>query len=388
MTLLRNKYLFWPLIFLFVLFSLDKLFLLPGVRDRFIQPGGMMYYRQRETQLETLRRDLRKAPSREKQIIVLGDSRSFAIGSVVAKFVGYPQYKVYNFAGPQALPVYHSYMAEQIFMKPERPGYLFLMVAPDSFNKNSGILFSPNMNWGLPAEYIERFRDKFPEKDYERYETSRRFALPGMQFSFKKLIERFHNTISSSGGGDGLAEMMMIARTFKGAIDSRNMNEVVTAMAGVKNEDLSVYSLEKSPYRKVLDYLGGAQYSWFGFMSDDKLREETERLTGIYLKRFEISEDQFFFLEKTLRHARDSGTKTVVFMPLLNPYLKKAYAETEVISAVKERIQKEAHRYGATYIDLNDVPEAACSQFYDASHLSINCFPDIVRVLMQTLEKN
>src|SRR5262249_15025869 len=115
MDLIKSKFLLLPVLFAVGLFLLDKLLLLPEVRDNFIQPGGAIYYRQRAEQIGRLREHLRARPVSEKNVVVFGDSRSFAIGDFVASFVGFRDVKVWNFAGPQALPVYHAWLAEKLF---------------------------------------------------------------------------------------------------------------------------------------------------------------------------------------------------------------------------------------------------------------------------------
>ncbi len=386
MNIFRYKFVFIPLVFVVVLFLLDKIFLLPKVRENFMQPGGMVYYKQREMQLDKLERFLSDGKKNIHTGIVMGDSRSFALGNVVLNYIGRPDIQVLNFAGPQALPIYHAYLAEKIFTRPVRPEFLILEVSQDSFNKNSGILFSPNMNWGISGEFLERYADRIEDRDRERFDSSRRFALPGMQFSLKYLIGRIKNTIKTPDTSGALTEVMLLSRTFKGAIDARSMPGVVAAMMGTQIMNWDVYQAKNSPHIKVLGYLDGAQYSWFGFMSDEELKKETEKLAGIYLKRYEVSDDQFFFLEKTLKHARDGGVRTIIFLPQINPYMKEFFDKTEKMKAVKERIRRTVEKYDAVFIDMNDDPEAACSQFYDASHLSINCFPDITRALLKKLE--
>ena len=84
MRLLKNKYLLLPALFLFILYSVDKLFLLPEVRKKFIQPGGMVYYLQRESMIPMVRERARVKPKGEKLAVVFGDSRSFALGNVPA----------------------------------------------------------------------------------------------------------------------------------------------------------------------------------------------------------------------------------------------------------------------------------------------------------------
>ncbi len=79
----KATYLLWPIVFILALFLLDKLFLLPEVRDNFLQPGGSIYYRQRVEQLEIFRKAAPELRARKFKVgVVLGDSRSFSIGNL------------------------------------------------------------------------------------------------------------------------------------------------------------------------------------------------------------------------------------------------------------------------------------------------------------------
>jgi hypothetical protein len=68
--------------------------------------------------------------------------------------------------------------------------------------------------------------------------------------------------------------------------------------------------------------MNGAQYAWFGTATDAELKSDTDRIAGIYLKRFQVSEEQVVFFERTLDAARAAGVKVIVFWPQVNPYLE------------------------------------------------------------------
>lgn len=75
------KLLLAPVFALFVLSYVDKAFLLPEVRDRSFQPGGIVCSKQRERQIDRMREYAKAKPPDIHLAVVLGDSRSFAIGN-------------------------------------------------------------------------------------------------------------------------------------------------------------------------------------------------------------------------------------------------------------------------------------------------------------------
>ena len=387
MNLYRHRFLFYPLIFFIALFLLDKIFLLPEARNNFIQPGGMLYYSQRESQIRKLRAHLARKKPGEKILVVFGDSRSFALGDYGFKMVGIHGVSVYNFAGPQALPAYHAYLAGRLFKGVNRPDYLLMGISPDGFNRQAGILASPVMNHGLSREFIDEYRSQFPKADYKTYESSRRYALAGMGFSMKTLIVRAKNTLfgSKKSGSIPLPAILAFTRQYGVKMSPGDLAGIVKLLGGAAKNDLKRYSLKNSPQAEMLGRGRGAQYAWFGRASAEKLKRDTDRLAGVYFRNFTVASEQFFFLEETLRRARAANIKTLVFRPRVNPYLLEKFKQLPLAHDIWRRVERISRSHGARALDLNRAPETSCSVFYDASHLSITCFPPITRFLARNL---
>ncbi len=392
MELIRNKYLLYPLAFVAALFLLDKLFLLPEVRDSFVQPGGMMYYRQREMQLKAFHDYAALPHPGRKLAVVFGDSRSFAIGDIMAhNFLNKMDWDIFNFSGPQALPAYHDYLASRLFGGTARPDYMLLGLSPDAFNRNSGLFASPVLNFGVDHAFIEANRTHIPDFDYESYQESRRFALIGLQFSFKSLFRRIQGSIRARNHDmEDLPLEIMAALPVR---DGRpylpeEFKPLIFALQSAGRENLSMYSLENSPERKILDSARGAQYAWFGAASDATLKADTDRIVSLYLKGFATSPEQIYFYTHVMRRAREAGVRSIVFWPRVNPHLQEVYRKENRIRYLWKQLERIAVEEGAIAVDLNEVPETECRQFYDASHLSFTCFTKITKYLLERLEKS
>ncbi|MBE7440505.1 MAG: DUF1574 family protein [Spirochaetales bacterium] len=346
------------------LFVLDKLFLLPEVRDNFIQPGGMIYYRQRARQIEPFRRfACEHADSRVT--LVLGDSRVFALGQDMLDKEDRRKWEIWNFAGPQAIPAYHYYLARKLIDTACPPRYLLLGVAPDSFNRNAAVFASPVLNFGTDGLFAEQEKTHIPAEALRAYAQTRRFALHGLGFSFNTFIVRLRGSLSGHGQSGPEDELSLIMEA--------------------PADSLLLYSLEHSPHRRVLDRLRGAQFAWIGQMSDDDLKEETRRLKEFYLSRFRVSPEQVYFFRRTVEIAERSGVKTLLFWPRVNPHLQKAYTEHPALQALWREMQILVARAGGSSVDLNQEDRARCESYYDASHLSATCFKDITPFLLEKL---
>ena len=384
---LRAPYLVYPVAFVVGLFLVDKLFLLPEVRDNFIQPGGMLYYALRKQQIAEFPKEMAALAPGQHSAVVFGDSRSFALGDLPAKYVKGPRWDVFNFAGPQAVPGYHAFLAERLFRGLKRPDYLMLGISPDAFNRNAGVFAVPVLAYGVDAEWIENNRTHIPARDYEAYQSTRRFALAGLQFSANELLRRLRG---SQGGGGGMtpAQLAVVAGIMQ---DSRGLDRkigpLVALLRGAANPNLSQYSLSRSPQAAILRMGRGAQYAWFGTATDAALREDTERLVSLYLQSFAYSAEQMYFYTRTLELARRAGVRVLVFQPRVNPYMVEAYRREPLIGGITKEIARVARQNGADFVDLNETPEVDCREFYDASHMSVSCFPAITRYLLSRLER-
>ena len=380
MEFLRRPFLWLSVLLFPLLYGLDKVFLLPSVRDHFVQPGGMMYYRQRTEQLELLKEHLQRIGDSSQTVIVLGDSRSFGIGRHVAMFAGYSNPDIWNFAGPQAVPAYHDYLIEKILAMPNAPKHFIIGLSPDGLARNAGIFGSPVLVYAVDERFIEENRTMIPQRDMDIYTRSRRFALQGMQFSFGTLFSRIQGSLTQPDLDKQLSSLGVSRDQF-----SQDQLLMLRQLATVRHEDLKYYNYYKSPHRTILNATGGAQLAWWGRMSDEKLKAETDQLVSLYLQRFVVSQEQMFFLERAMKRIKQAGGTAVVFWPAVNPHLRKVYEEEPAISQIWTRAVQIAEENDIKTINFNEPGRMTCQDYYDASHLSVTCFPAITTTLLETL---
>ncbi|MBI3396777.1 MAG: DUF1574 family protein, partial [Spirochaetia bacterium] len=118
----------------------------------------------------------------------------------------------------------------------------------------------------------------------------------------------------------------------------------------------------------------------------EKLQKDTERIVKLYLGNFSIAQEEIYFYRKTLVRLRQAGVRTIVFWPRVNPYLVRAYEDEPRIRQLWKYLSDIAREEGALALDLNYEKEAFCSQYYDASHLSVNCFRTIAPFILRRME--
>ncbi len=269
---------------------------------------------------------------------------------------------------------------------------MLIGLSPDAFNRNAFIFADPVLKFGVDAAWIEANRAHIPAADFDAYWNTRRYALPGINFNLKEVYLRLRGEfeepippslmermaligmMTGSRAGDSMPES--IRETFT------NAGAYLEAMAEAKKHDLSLYSFEHSPQRKLLNLYQGAQYSWIGAASDAELRAETLKLEQLYLRNFVVSQEQFHFLSETLRIARQGGAQVIVFWPRVNPYLRAAYRKEPRVQVIWQRVVELSKAAGAQAINLNEDGRLSCDAFYDASHMSATCFPELAGTLL------
>ncbi|MCS7205967.1 MAG: DUF1574 domain-containing protein [Leptospiraceae bacterium] len=373
--------LFYPLLIL-LLFLFDKIFLWEVVRDHFLQPGGMVFYRHRKELLENLKNHVQNQPKnfkdQKKLFVVLGDSRSLGLGQEVANYIQRKDLDIWNFTAFQAVPAYYFYLAKKI-LEFHHPDVFLVGVSPDAFNRNTHIFANPVLIFGVDEDFIKKYDNLIPRKDKEIYKKSKLFALAGIQFSMKTLLQRIKGSIFGSNTQELLEKYQIEYNQL-----TEQEKKLLQVLLLFGEENLSYYVYEKSPHRILMNYTKGAQYAWFGKMSDKDLQEETKKFENLYLKNFTISYEQLIFLELLLDAVKNKS-KAVIYIPRVNPYLRNIYSNHPEISFVISQISELSQKYHTPFLNFNDPALLECDDFYDASHLSVSCFPDVLRQLLKAL---
>lgn len=385
MEYLRSPYLLRPLLAFLVLLAVDKLFLLPEVRDCFLQPGGMVFYRQRLRQIDRLQKEISVANA-PATAVVFGDSRSFAISNWMLYGDSAQEassLQIYNFAGPQANPAYHHFLAEKIFQGHLRPGIVWIGLSPDALNRNGFVFGDPVLKFGVDGAFVRDFESQIPATDLEVYRDSRRFAFAGMNVSLRTVLRRIRGDLFAERSEAASAADLQAATILnQWRIPPEQRAAFVDAVFRRQTDSLRDYCYQSNREVVRLDAAHGAQFNWFGGANDAELRAESERLKELYLKRYLISQEQFFFLERMLERLQRARARVVLFWPPVNPHLREAYRQEESIAAAWRRIEQLASRFNAVAVDLNEPGQIRCNQYYDASHMSNSCFPEITARLI------
>ena len=336
---MRRIFLYYPLIYLIILFVLDKLiFTLPFFEKSFIQGGNVVYYRQREILFEKLK----NTKLDKKLILAMGDSRAYPYTELGFNDKQKKEYTLYNFSLPQAIPATSLFYLEKFYENKIIPKVVFLTVSPEAFNDDFKAMHKPFMRLAASNEFILKYYNQFSKDEMIEFMLDQFIVLRKIELDYKLLLSRFR---------------------------SGKLNE---------------YLPENNPRIKLLNLGKGEELSYTAFFNDEKkLASDSRRIKQIYFSNYKVHETQFFFLEKFLQLAQEHDTQVILIFPKVYKDYREIYVQEKIDEKVEKRIQALGEKYSAKYLSLDK--ESNCELFYDASHQSVSCFVDQIQLVMDRI---
>ncbi|MCB1141921.1 MAG: DUF1574 family protein [Leptospiraceae bacterium] len=339
-------FLFYPLLFAFLIFLLDKVFLMDYFHSQFLQTGNMIYYRHREDLIEKLRKF--QEESSKKIILGLGDSRSYSYSSLAfelnkEKPERMENYTIYNFSAPQAVPAYSLFILEKILEKKVKINTIFLSLSPEGFDDKKRLMSQPFLRLGADDVFFQKYKNLIPEEDQYEYFLDKVFALRKIELNYPLLLNR---------------------------LKTKKMNQYNKAY----NEEML-----------ILNIYNGEQLSYTTYYNDEeKLKKDSLRMGNIYFYNFEIHDTQFQFLEKILSLSKDNDIHVYLIFPRVYQDYRKNFDKYKLYQEWWPRVLGLAENYGMSAVDFNK--ESTCDLFYDASHQSTICYYEQINYLMEKEE--
>lgn len=329
----KHKFLLYPILFLVIVLIVDKVFLLDYFQERFLQTGNPVFYHHRKLLFERIQNDPDVLESKKKLILTLGDSRSYPFSDLAIPESERKEWTVYNFSGPQAVPMYSLYWLERILEKGIKPEIIILSLSPEGFDDSKGMIYDPFLRLGADANFKKKYWKDIPFKDKYEYYIDRLFAFRSIQFDAKLFWERFKSN----------------------KLDEYNPDF---------NQELMILKMSKGEY---LAYAAIANVP-------SKLKKDTERIKSIYLDHFELGETEFGFVERIATLTQENGIHLFILWPRVYPDYRKNYYELGLDKTWWNRIANLDDGRITTTINFNEDTEASCDLYNDASHQSIFCF--------------
>ncbi|TGK06154.1 DUF1574 domain-containing protein [Leptospira fletcheri] len=334
---MKRFYIYFPLLFLIVLFFADKIFTLDYFQDSFYQEGNPVYYAQRRSLFQRMLSDPKI--KERKLAMAFGDSRAYAYSEKAFDEKIRKEWVLYNFAGPQAVPAYGFYWLRKTLESGVRPKAVFYVVSPEAFDDSKGLMYEPFLRLGADEDFIRRYWSRFSAGDKMDLIKEKLFVYRKVKPSFKLFWNRL--------------------------------------LAG----ELDKYNPAFNDEKVLLDMTNGEQMAYATATNrPDKLAKDAIRLKSIYLSGFKVTDSQFYFVEEFLKLCDENGIAAYVIWPRVFDGYRKGYYELGLDRVWWPRIRELGRKYKARTVDMN--VSNSCDKYYDASHQDIFCIVDQIRILM------
>lgn len=347
---MRAYYFYKPFAYLFLFLIVEKVLLIPVVRDRFTMASGIDFdVHAIEGEEELSRKD-------QKQIWVFGTSRSvaFARAPTVLDISEAPElsneqrqqlarYRIYSFSMFAAVPAVYLHHYLYLRERGYRPDLVWIEVSAFAFNKNYSLRnnFIAEVS---PDAFILQHLNQYPPRFLQEWLMSRLFVgsvfPPVLRDERTRSLHEALNPLSYSG----ISLNRPTSRTTE-----REKDRSITEFP----------DMSSSPeYRLMLQYIYGE-----GF-----LRDYAVDRTAVDSLEFLIAE-----LER-------EGIPFVLWTPPVHPsmtQLEREYGVDEPFVSVVDHL-KRSHR---PYIHVK-ADEMNCRLFSDESHLAEICFAELAARLL------
>ena len=340
---MKNRlFLYYPILFLFFFFLFSQLFTLAFFKEKFLQTGNIVYYRQRPFLFERIKKEY--SQKQKKLAVVFGDSRAYSYSEKVLKNQeDLSNWSIYNFSAPQAVPAYSLYWMEKFAQASIYPDVIWFVISPEGFHDAKKLMFKPFLRLSGEDAFVKQHWNHIPFEDKYEYFLDKLIPLRSIEFDSKLFIERY------------------------------------------RNNKLGEYDPAKNLEWGILNLFKGEQLAYAGLVNrEEKLKADSLRMANIYLYGYTVDDTQFYYVEKVLELAKRGNTKVILIWPCVYKEYFKEYSKYQINENWWSRIQALSQKYSMKTIDLNS--QLVCDTFYDSSHQSVACFDTIVQELIQLSE--
>lgn len=346
-----------PLLLVFTIFLLDKIFYIPFVYNRLVKWDNFdeYFYQTRKTVFLKLKNEIRPVA------LVLGTSRSlyFSPDLLTTKNIA-----VYNFSAPGSSPEYYFYWYQKIKKEISPIKYVIIEIDSPLFSKKSNFL-------PLAHSY------DFP------------FLLNNLENNPPQ--EASANNFYNLKGGSSYSDLttFILKRIFLSYKISWEFGNFF------KESNISDKVILRQQITQNLDFANIHYYGAFPQFLEVQInlksvKEQKERIVSKYLNGFIFDPSQKFFMYKLLKELAEDNIPVILYWPLTLPEIR-AYMDThgfinEYQSELKNYIiflQNTFKNSKIQFIDPFIDPDFHCRELIDANHMTGKCLNELGSYLMQ-----
>lgn len=331
-----KPFLVYPVFLLILVLALDKIFYLPVFQNSFLQTGNSTFYFHRKLLFEKMVRESKDSP--KSLVLVYGDSRSYPYTETGLPPSAQSNWSLFNFSTPQAVPMYSYQLLRKTLKSGIKPTFVILSLSPESFQSSKSFVNSPFLRFGAEPGFQEEIWNDLSLKEKWEATLDRVFRIRALEVNLNLFVRR---------------------------TQSRKWKE---------------YSPNSNPELLLLNQTKG-EYLMYATLGNpiEKLERDATRIKAIYLRNFELGQNQFLYVEKFLELAKENQVPVVVVYPKVYETYRKNYENLNLEEVWWSKIQELANESGAKTFHVEK--ENECNLFNDASHQSAFCFPELMRTI-------
>jgi hypothetical protein len=337
-TFFTNKYLFVPVLFSLLIFSIDKLAGLNFVRKYTETRIEYSFYNEKIALLEQLQKYQKNRKPEDKLLVLFGTSH---MGEFSNQYISekYPHITTYNFSAPLAPPSFLYFYLEQILEANIQIDYAILEGTPEGFQDSANryaikFSYSPSFVW--------KYSSVFSKTELETFTSSMLFSSIKYPVRFASIIEKIRKPNSRKQ----LEYMQDVVRktTIKnnGGIPNANLYEVPIQF--FEREALVYFNQAFSPYRE--------------------------------------SGTQKFFFNRFINVCKDKNIKLLIYKPVVSEQFQALLDKSSFYKTWTDNLYKMAA--GKTDV-LDFSNQLQCKKFLDVHHLSGGCYPELTDKILDRL---
>lgn len=338
----NNKFLYYPLIILAILFLADKIFLISIVKSYIKSDFTYIYYEAKEDLFHLLKERYPSFKGKKKLMLILGSSRLLYFDAKdLTDF--YPEWEIYNFSSAVTTPAYYTYYLEKILDAGIKPDFILLETDPNQFNANTPVFRDSNLTYSFDVPFMFKYISLFG-KDY---------------FSF------------------------YMGKTFFAS--SKNKPYLNLAYARMNDPNMnSIFAMEKTIRQFLLDNKGNAISPVNDYVEKNAavLEATSQRTIDWLFTKFKFSDMQYSFYEIILQRILHEQIPLMIVWPQNSPPMEEKMKNLKIVKDWEKRNQELTDKYGFAITDMSRIQEFYCNSFADGSHMSKSCYHPFMRYVM------
>ena len=364
------KILLVPLALFAVVFALDKVFLLPIVRENFVSWKKIEppFYEARRDLYDLYKRSYQADKARGKKIgAIFGTSRSAEFNTDGIDQILHDS-RTYNFGAPFACPSFFYYWYSQMKADGILPDYVILETDPLLFNERA---IDYSLSYSYDSSFVIKHLELGRARGGDPWSARPGFSFDeGETFFLKRLFALYRYPPDLGVYKDNNQDLPLplpdgTIRIWKG----KEFRAELLKWMGSINE------LK----------LGGIPNMLSIQLPPEKLKGDAANMAAIHLTGYSPSRTQIAFYRLLTKSLAEKKIQTIVYWPVVSDAFQEKIDDARLPDFVQRaRVEQEIKKVDpAGIIQLIYPAELKCRTFVDSVHLSGSCFPELEKILIE-----